>query len=168
MVLPSFTTPKRAIFFNQLKTLLQARRVGACKTIMANTTNNKTNNNANLVKISDARAQMKEQKGSINQAILALLSYYDTCADVRKVVYSKEFAKTCAQDIYTAMHVGEEYTVNTKKKNEAGEEYTEQVTRIRKPSADLCLRWFVANQVANKTIYENWTKKQQEKKNGKK
>lgn len=148
---------------------MQARRVGACKTIMANTTNN---SNAELVKISDARAQMKEQKGSINQAILALLAYYDTCADVRKVVYSKEFAKTCAQDIYTAMHVGEEYTVNMKKKNEAGEEYTEKVTRIRKPSADLCLRWFVANQVANNTIYEKWTKKQQEKKaekkNGKK
>ena len=148
---------------------MQARRVGACKAIMANTN---SNNNANLVKISDARAQMKEQKGTINQAILALLAYYDTCADVRKVVYGKEFAKTCAQDIYTAMHVGEEYTVNVKKKNEAGEEYTEQVTRIRKPSADLCLRWFVANQVANKTIFAEWTKKQQEKKaekkNGKK
>lgn len=132
----------------------------------------KSNNNTELVKLSDARAQMKEQKGTINQAILALLAYYDTCADVRKVVYSKEFAKTCASDIYAGMHVGEEYTVNVKKTNESGEVVTEQVTRIRKPSADLCLRWFVANQAANKTVFAEWTKKQQEKqqekKNGKK
>ena len=109
--------------------------------------------------LKEARNEMKQEKESIAQAIKVLCTYLDTCPSVKAVVHNKAFALSCSKDIYTAMKVGEEYTVNVKRKNEKDEEYTEQVKRTRKPSADLCLRWFIMNQEANKEILKKTDKK---------
>lgn len=111
------------------------------------------------IKLTDARAEMKEEKGSINQALKVLCTFLDTCPSVKEVVHSKAFALSCASDIYTAMGVGQTYQVTVTKKNEDGTETKEKVDRVRKPSADLCLRWFIKNQAANALIYAEFVKK---------
>lgn len=106
-----------------------------------------------VVKLSDARAEMKKEKGSINQALNVLLSFAEACPSVAAVTFSTDFAKSCASSIYEAMEIGKTYKVKVTKTNEDGTKTTEEVERVRKASADLCLRWFVNNQKANAAIF---------------
>ena len=105
------------------------------------------------IKLSEARAEMKKERASVCQAIKVLASYMDTCPSVKKVLFSKEFTLSCSHDIYVAMKVDQTYIVKVTDK-ETGEKVEKE--RVRKPSADLCLRWFISCQEANAELYKKF------------
>lgn len=106
------------------------------------------------ITLAEIRKEMKEQKGTINQAILHLCSFIETCPKVKSVVHCKAFAQSCASDIYKEMGVGEKYTI--KRKQEDGS--IKEIELIRKPSADLCLRWFTKHQEDIVVRHKGWVK----------
>jgi hypothetical protein len=115
------------------------------------------------ITLAEIRKEMKEQKGTINQAILHLCSFIETCPKVKSVVHCKAFAQSCASDIYKDMGVGEKYTI--KRKQEDGS--IKEIELVRKPSADLCLRWFTKYQEDIVVRHKGWVNAKKEQKESK-
>lgn len=109
---------------------------------------------ATTIKLADARKEMKAAKETTNQAILHLCSFMDTCSSVKALVHCKAFAQSCASDIYKEMGIGEKYTI--KRKQEDGG--IKEIELVRKPSADLCLRWFTKHQEDITIRHKGWVK----------
>jgi hypothetical protein len=106
------------------------------------------------IKLADARKEMKAAKETTNQAILHLCSFMDTCPSIKNLVHCKAFAQSCASDIHKEMGIGEKYTI--KRKQEDGT--YKEIELIRKPSADLCLRWFTKHQEDIVVRHKGWVK----------
>lgn len=95
-----------------------------------------------LITLSAGRAEMKKERPSMAIAIKTLCAFLDSCPSVKAVVHNFEYAYAQAPAIYIDMKVGEEYTWKGKDKDGNP---IEKVC-VRKPSADLCFRWFVKHQ----------------------